>query len=204
LKKDALALLARPGLLPPVHQATIAAGDTAGPRCALKCPELRSLRHALRGQAQNSPNHKIDEPANRPARGSPAAGFRFPRRGGFGRVSASENEQPMKAILVSSMVAATLLAGSAVARADAAAIYAKQCASCHGKDGKGDTKKGKKTGARDYTDPNVQKSFTDAEAAEVIRNGAKKNGKEVMKGYAAKISDADIAALVKYIRAFAK
>lgn len=47
LKKDALALLARPGLLPPAHQAAIADGDTAGARCALKCPELRTLRHAL-------------------------------------------------------------------------------------------------------------------------------------------------------------
>ena len=49
LKKDAVALLARPGLLPPVHQAAIADGDTAGARCALKCPELRTLRHALLG-----------------------------------------------------------------------------------------------------------------------------------------------------------
>ena len=47
LKKDALALLARPGLLPPAYQAAIADGDTAGARCALKCPELRTLRHAL-------------------------------------------------------------------------------------------------------------------------------------------------------------
>jgi DDE_Tnp_1-associated/Druantia protein DruA len=49
LKRDALNLLARPGLLPPVHQAAIAEGDTAGARCALKCPELRTLRHALQG-----------------------------------------------------------------------------------------------------------------------------------------------------------
>lgn len=49
LKKDALALLARPGLLPPAHQAAIADGDTAGARCALKCHELSTLRHALMG-----------------------------------------------------------------------------------------------------------------------------------------------------------
>jgi hypothetical protein len=49
LKKDALSLLARPGLLPPVHQAAIADGDTAGARCALKCSELRTLREALTG-----------------------------------------------------------------------------------------------------------------------------------------------------------
>ena len=47
LKKDALGLLARPGPLPPAHQGAIAEGDTAGARCALKCSELRTLRHAL-------------------------------------------------------------------------------------------------------------------------------------------------------------
>jgi len=49
LKKDGPALLARPGILPPAHQAAIADGDTAGARCALKCSELRTLRHALQG-----------------------------------------------------------------------------------------------------------------------------------------------------------
>lgn len=49
LKKNALGLLARPGVLPPVHQAAIANGDTAGARSALKCPELQTLRQALRG-----------------------------------------------------------------------------------------------------------------------------------------------------------
>jgi hypothetical protein len=49
LKKSALSLLARPGLLPPAHQAAIAEGDTAGARSALKCSELRTLREALLG-----------------------------------------------------------------------------------------------------------------------------------------------------------
>ncbi len=49
LKKNALALLARPGVLPPVHQAAIADGDTAGARSALKCTEFQTLRYALRG-----------------------------------------------------------------------------------------------------------------------------------------------------------
>jgi len=49
LKKEAAALLARPGILPPFHQAAIANGDTAGARCALKCSELQTLRQALSG-----------------------------------------------------------------------------------------------------------------------------------------------------------
>jgi len=49
LKKDAPGLLARAGLLPPVHQAAIMEEGVAGARCALKCSELRTLRHALQG-----------------------------------------------------------------------------------------------------------------------------------------------------------
>lgn len=35
-------------------------------------------------------------------------------------------------------------------------LYDKQCAKCHGEDGKGQTKMGQKLGAQDYTDPAVQ------------------------------------------------
>lgn len=102
------------------------------------------------------------------------------------------------------MFAGALLLSTGVASADAAANWTKNCASCHGKDGKGATKMGKKAGARDYTDKAVQKSFTDAQALEAIKNGVNKDGKEKMKGYSAKLSEADMADLVKYVRAFAK
>ena len=57
LSKNALELLARPGILPPAHQAAIADGDTAGARCALKCKELCNLRHAL-GEITDTRNPK--------------------------------------------------------------------------------------------------------------------------------------------------
>ncbi len=62
LKKDALALLSRPGLLPPAHQVAIADGDTAGARCALKCPELRTLHHTLLGLADTRNPKAIRHP----------------------------------------------------------------------------------------------------------------------------------------------
>ena len=65
---------------------------------------------------------------------------------------------------------------------DAAALYAKNCASCHGKDGSGATKMGKKAGARDYRDAKVQSSFSDAEGIKAIKEGVK-DGKEKMKAY---------------------
>lgn len=80
--------------------------------------------------------------------------------------------------------------------ADAATLWAQNCASCHGKDGSGNTAMGKKLGVKDYT---KSQSFSDAEAANVI-----KNGKGKMKGYASKLSDADVKALVAYVRSLKK
>jgi mono/diheme cytochrome c family protein len=102
------------------------------------------------------------------------------------------------------LFAAALTLPVSVASADAAANYKKRCASCHGADGSGNTRMGKKTGARDYRDPAVQKSFSDAEAVAAIKDGVKKDGKEKMKGYSDKYSDAEIKELVQYIRAFKK
>jgi cytochrome c6 len=55
---------------------------------------------------------------------------------------------------------------------------------------------GKKLGLKDYT---KEQGFGDAEAANVI-----KNGKGKMKGYKDKLSDADVKALVAYVRSLKK
>jgi mono/diheme cytochrome c family protein len=82
--------------------------------------------------------------------------------------------------------------------------WAQNCASCHGNDGSGSTAMGKKLRVKDYQDPTVQTAFTDAEAERAIKEGVKTNGKETMKPFGGKLSDADIKALVKYIRSFTK
>src|SRR3954447_14586492 len=65
---------------------------------------------------------------------------------------------------------------------DAQANYDKQCAKCHGPDGKGDTKMGKKLGVKDYSDAKVQAELKDDEAAKAIKEGLKdKDGKTLMK-----------------------
>jgi mono/diheme cytochrome c family protein len=94
-------------------------------------------------------------------------------------------------------------AGIGVA-ADAAANWGQHCASCHGKDGSGKTMMGKKLSVKDYHDANVQAAFSDPEAERAIKEGVKTNGKETMKPFAGKLSDADIKALVAYIRSFKK
>src|SRR5438094_133509 len=79
-------------------------------------------------------------------------------------------------VAILALSAAPALAG------DAKAIYEKDCAKCHGADGKGDTKMGKKLGAKDYTDPKVQTELTDEAAFKATKEGLKdKEGKVLMK-----------------------
>ncbi len=91
-----------------------------------------------------------------------------------------------------------------VSAADAQANWDKQCAKCHGKEGKGDTKMGQKLKCKDYTDAKVQAAFSDEEATKIIKEGKKEGSRTVMKGYASTLSDADIKALVDLIRKMKK
>ena len=88
--------------------------------------------------------------------------------------------------------------------ADGKEIYEKDCAKCHGADGKGETKMGKKLGAKDYTDAKVQDELKDEAATKAIKEGLKdKDGKTLMKA-AEGMSDDDIKAVVAYMRKFKK
>ena len=99
--------------------------------------------------------------------------------------------------LTTSVILAFLIASSGAAfGADAGTLWAQHCASCHGKDGSGNTAMGKKLGVKDYT---KEQSFSDTEAANVI-----KSGKGKMKAYKDKLSDADVKALVAYVRSLKK
>jgi cytochrome c553 len=87
---------------------------------------------------------------------------------------------------------------------DAKTTYEKDCAKCHGTDGKGDTKMGKKLGAKDYTDAKVQEELKDDAAFKSIKEGLKdKEGKSLMKPSEG-LSDDDIKGLVAYMRKFKK
>jgi len=109
----------------------------------------------------------------------------------------------MKALL---SIALTLLAASAMTLrgADAKANWDANCVQCHGKDGKADTKMGKTLNAKDLTDSKVQAGFSDAKAAESIKNGVKENGKTTMKAFGDKLSEEEIKALVAYVRTLKK
>jgi cytochrome c553 len=108
----------------------------------------------------------------------------------------------MRKILTLSIAIMAAAAVSASA-GDAKATYEKDCAKCHGKDGKGQTVMGKKQGAKDYTDAKVQAELKDEAAVKAIKEGYKKDGKEVMKP-AEGLSDDEIKGLVAYMRKFKK
>ena len=94
------------------------------------------------------------------------------------------------------LIASISFCASMAFGADAAANWSQHCASCHGKDGSGNTTMGKKLGVKDYT---KEQGFSDADATAVI-----KDGKDKMKGFKAKLSDADVKALVAYVRGLKK
>ena len=109
----------------------------------------------------------------------------------------------MKKVLTLTIAILGVAALSASA-ADGKALYEKDCTKCHGADGKGDTKMGKKMGAKDYSDAKVQAELKDEAAVKAIKDGYKdKEGKVIMKP-AEGLSDEDIKALVAYMRTFKK
>lgn len=61
-----------------------------------------------------------------------------------------------------------IAAASAARAADLKENWEKNCMKCHGADGKGNTKMGKQSGVKDYTDPKVQEEMKDENALKVI------------------------------------
>ena len=94
-----------------------------------------------------------------------------------------------------------LVTGVALA-APAAENWDNLCASCHGADGKAQTKTGKKLKLRDYTEAKVQAELKDDAMAKAITDGVKIDGKEKMKAYKEEISGSEIQELVAYVRKF--
>lgn len=75
-----------------------------------------------------------------------------------------------------------------------ASVYRTHCAKCHGNDGRSNTKEGRRTEASDLTDDSV-KAMSTEKMTRII-----KNGKADMPGFGKKLSAAQIAGLVSYVR----
>jgi cytochrome c oxidase cbb3-type subunit III len=77
-----------------------------------------------------------------------------------------------------------------------AMLYAKHCASCHGRDGRSKTFKAKFNHARNLTEPGWQEAVSDERIFNSIANG--RGGK--MPSFAKKLSVAEIEGLVLFVR----
>ena len=109
----------------------------------------------------------------------------------------------MKKLIIVSV--ALLIAGAVSVRAaDAKENWEKNCAKCHGPDGKGKTKMGEKLGIKDYTEAKVQDAMKDEEMTKAIKEGVKDGEKTKMKGFGDTLGDEEIKALVKHVRDFKK
>jgi cytochrome c6 len=87
-----------------------------------------------------------------------------------------------------------LLAASASADVDPAAVFKTNCAACHGADGKGKSPMGKTLHVKDLASDDVQ-AQSDADLRKIIIDGKGK-----MPAYKGKLTDDEVGALVSFIR----
>ena len=78
---------------------------------------------------------------------------------------------------------------------DGDVLFRKNCAGCHGKDGRAKTFKAKFNHARNLADPVWQAAISDEHIYESILHG-----KEKMPAFGKKLSPDEVAALVTYVR----
>jgi mono/diheme cytochrome c family protein len=107
--------------------------------------------------------------------------------------------------IVSIIISLLVASAMSLRAADAKANWVANCAQCHGADGSANTPMGKKIQPKTLTDPKVQAEFTDANAMQLIKEGAKdKQGKTTMKAFGGKLTNDEIKALVAYVRTLKK
>jgi len=98
-----------------------------------------------------------------------------------------------------------LTVGDASAQ-DAKAIYAKECAKCHGDSGAGDGAMGQKLKDKpsDWTKGAGLQGLDDAKIAESIKKGGGAIGKSKAMPAYPKLSDAEVKALVAHVKSLKK
>ena len=109
----------------------------------------------------------------------------------------------MKNLLIKSslliLVLALVLPAFSVAADTGPDLFATKCASCHAKDGSGNTAMGKNLKVRDLGSADVQK-MSDKDLKDIVSKGKPPR----MPAYGSKLNDAQINDLVKFIRSLKK
>lgn len=84
--------------------------------------------------------------------------------------------------------------------APASRLFRRHCVSCHGRDGKGQTSKGKFSHARDLTDAQWQDDVSDERIFNSIMNGRNVRGN--MPAFSDKLNEREVNSLVTFVRTF--
>ena len=109
----------------------------------------------------------------------------------------------MKTTIKLFAASAVFMLGAALTHAaPAAENWENNCSKCHGADGKGQTKAGKKLNLKDYTEAKVQADMKDADMEKAIAEGVFEKEKEKMKAYKGELTPQEIKDLVAYVRKF--
>jgi cbb3-type cytochrome c oxidase subunit III len=104
---------------------------------------------------------------------------------------------PTRSLVAVGLLVSSLAFQAALPAADGGVIFKKNCAICHGAEGKGiPTFK-----TPNFTDPKWQSSTKDKEMKEVIKNGKKGTA---MVGFGSQLKDEEISAVIAYIRSLKK
>jgi|SRR5690349_14672626 len=104
--------------------------------------------------------------------------------------------------LIGSIVLFKFRASATMPPRSASQLYSKYCVSCHGRDGKSETRKGKFSHARNFTDAEWQDDASDERLFNSIMNGRKVRGD--MPAFSSKLNDQEAESLVEFVRRFRK
>ena len=115
----------------------------------------------------------------------------------------TEKRMNMK-LTTGAILTIAIFAANATFAADGKALYEQHCVKCHGADGKGETKMGKKMEAKDYSNAKAWEGLTDAKAIKSVKEGFKdKEGKVIMKPTEG-VTDDDAKAIIEYMKTLKK
>ena len=98
-----------------------------------------------------------------------------------------------KFLLIAGLLVSAAAFKAAPDEPDGAAIFKQKCSMCHGPEGKGFAA----IKTPDMTDPKWQKSLTDKEMEEVIKNGKKGTS---MPAFGEKLKDDEVTAVIGFVR----
>lgn len=84
------------------------------------------------------------------------------------------------------------------------ALWNKHCSECHGKDGRGRTKEGRRLNITDLSNRQVQAFISDEQATRAIKQGIRDDKGEIMHPVGASFSDDEVKALVRHFRSLAR